>query len=112
MQQPVVDQFPGKSKLGLGGASLVYHISNFSEYVNIQFVKDGRKIIDRSGDGYKLELQYNPLDNTTVTLTLHMTGNLKHAGEYTLCTSLVNDTSTPNCTTSVSVSNGKNITVP
>ena len=112
MQQPVVEPVPGKSQLGLKGASLVYHISNFSEYVNITFVKDERKIIDPSGDGYKLDLQYDPLDNTTVTLTLDMTGNPKHAGRYTLCTSLVIDTSTLNCTISVSVSNGKKIIVP
>ena len=110
VQQPVVDPFPG-SQLGLGGASLVFHISNYSKYVNIQFVKDERKIVDLSGDGYELKFQYDPLDNTTVTMTLHMTGNLKHAGEYTLCTSLVNDTSTRNCTTSVSVSKGKNTIV-
>ena len=111
MQQPVVDQFPEKSQLGLGGASLVYHISNFSKYVNITFIKDESKIIDPSGNGYELEIQYNPLDYTTVTLTLHMTGNPQHAGRYTLCTSLVNDTSTLNCTISVSVSEGKNIIV-
>ena len=113
VQQPVVDPFPGKSQLGLfKGASLVYHISNFSEYVSIKFKKGSNKLIDPSGDGYKLELQYDPLDNTTVTMTLHMTGNLKHAGDYTLCMSIANDTSTLNCTTSISVSNGKNITVP
>ena len=111
MQQPIVDQFPGKSHLGLGGATLVYHISNYSEYINIKFVKDERKIINPSGNGYELELQYNPLDNTTVTLTLDMTGDLKHAGEYTLCMSILNYTSTLNCTISVSVSKGKNTIV-
>ena len=113
MQQPVVEPVHGKSRLDLfKGASLVYNISKYSEYVNTTFIKDERKIIDPSGNGYKLDLQYNATDNTTVTMTLHMTGNPNHAGRYTLCTSLVIDTSTLNCTISVSVSKGENIIVP
>lgn len=112
VQQPVFVKLPKKRQLDFKGTSLAYLISNYSEYVNIAFVKDERKIIDTSGNGYELDFQYDPIDNTTVTVTLHMTGKPQHAGEYTLCTSVLDDTSTRNCTKSVSVGKGKNIIVP
>ena len=110
MQQPVFVKVPVKShQLDLfKGASLFYHISNYSKYVDIVFRKD-RIQIDPYRKGYKLSKTF--LDNATIVMTLHMDGTPHHAGGYTLCTSIVIGayTSTPDCTTSVSVIKGNNI---
>ena len=117
MQHPVVDHFPGKSHLDFGGASLEYSISSYSEYVKYKFVKgihaNDKEVINHS-DGYKIDCRPHPLDNTTVTVTLHMTRKPDLAGQYTLCTSLEigTYTSKPNCTITVSVIHGKDIIMP